>query len=222
MKIKYEFADGTVSEVEVEESIGAVIIEDRRLEDNLSRKERYHCYSLDAVQFEGAEYASEETPEAKMKREMDTERISQALDGLSEVQRRRLLMLADGKSMLREDEELVPMWDLIKNHKKPNNRNDYQTRMAPIYDTGASLWHDKFTLDKDMDYMYIGMDGMKPADQLKLFDDFSWFDSEKLKDFSERAKNVLSGNPLMSEKRIDAVMKGLEYNISYVENYIGK
>ena len=37
MKIKYEFADGTVSEVEVEESIGEVIIEDRRLEDNLSR-----------------------------------------------------------------------------------------------------------------------------------------------------------------------------------------
>lgn len=45
MKIKYEFADGTVSEVEVEDSIGAVISEDRRLEDNLSRKERYHCYS---------------------------------------------------------------------------------------------------------------------------------------------------------------------------------
>ena len=49
MKIKYEFADGTVPEVEVEESIGAVIVEDRRLEDNLSRKERDHCYSLDAV-----------------------------------------------------------------------------------------------------------------------------------------------------------------------------
>ena len=31
MKIKYEFADGTVSEVEVEEPIGAVIIEDRRV-----------------------------------------------------------------------------------------------------------------------------------------------------------------------------------------------
>ena len=35
MKIKYEFADGTVSEVEVEESVGAVIIESRRKEDNL-------------------------------------------------------------------------------------------------------------------------------------------------------------------------------------------
>ena len=53
MKIRYEFADGTVSEVEVEESIGAVIIESRRKEDNLARKERYHCYSMDAVQFEG-------------------------------------------------------------------------------------------------------------------------------------------------------------------------
>ena len=99
MKIKYEFADGTVSEVEVEESIGAVIIEDRRLEDNLSRKERYHSYSLDAAQFEGAEYSDRETPETKMEREMETEHIAQALDGLSEVQRRRILMLAGGMSV---------------------------------------------------------------------------------------------------------------------------
>lgn len=64
MKIKYEFADGTASEVEVEASIGAAIIEDRRLEDNLSRKERYHCYSLDVAQFEGAQYSDGETPES--------------------------------------------------------------------------------------------------------------------------------------------------------------
>ena len=74
-------------------------IEDRRLEDNLSRKERYHCYSLDAAQFEGAEYADNETPETKVEREMDTECIAQALDGLSEVQRRRILMLAGGMSV---------------------------------------------------------------------------------------------------------------------------
>ncbi len=63
MKIKYEFADGTVSEVEVEESIGAVIIEGRRMEDNLSRKERCHCYSLEAAEFEGMDYADGMTPE---------------------------------------------------------------------------------------------------------------------------------------------------------------
>ena len=99
MKIRYEFVDGTVSEVEVEESIGAVIIESRREEDNLARKERYHCYSMDAVQFEGDEYGTEETPETQMERELDTERIAHALDGLSEVQRRRLLKFAEGKSM---------------------------------------------------------------------------------------------------------------------------
>ena len=99
MKIRYEFVDGTVSEVEVEESIGAVIIESRRKEDNLARKERYHCYSMDAVQFEGDEYGTEETPETQMERELDTERIAHALDGLSEVQRRRLLKFAEGKSM---------------------------------------------------------------------------------------------------------------------------
>ena len=55
MKIKYEFVDGKISEVEVTEEIGSVIIESRRLEDNLARKERYHCYSLDAVDFEGSE-----------------------------------------------------------------------------------------------------------------------------------------------------------------------
>lgn len=94
MKIKYEFADGTVSEVEVEESIGAVIVE-----DNLSRKERYHCYSLNAAQFEGDGYGTEETPESQIERQMEAERISHVLDRLSETQRRRLLMFADGMSM---------------------------------------------------------------------------------------------------------------------------
>ena len=99
MKIKYEFADGTVSEVEVEESIGAVIIEDRRLEDNLSRKERYHCYSLDAAQFEGAEYAGGETPESILVSEEYGGELQEALGGLTEIQKERVRRLADGLSI---------------------------------------------------------------------------------------------------------------------------
>ena len=99
MKIKYEFADGTVSEVEVEESIGAVIIEDRRLEDNLARKERYHCHSLDAVEFEGADYGTEETPESLIAAMEEDRRIYEAFHKLSEVQQKRLLMLAGGMSI---------------------------------------------------------------------------------------------------------------------------
>ena len=51
MKIKYEFATGDVTEIEVEDSIGEIILESRRLESNGDRKERYHCYSLDALQY---------------------------------------------------------------------------------------------------------------------------------------------------------------------------
>ena len=66
MKIEYKFVDGTVTEVEVDESIGTVIKESRCLEGNLARKESYHCHSLEAVQYEGAENSDGETPETKI------------------------------------------------------------------------------------------------------------------------------------------------------------
>ena len=51
MKIKYQFANGDVSEVEVSEDVGSIIVDSRRKEDNLDRKERYHCYSYDAIDY---------------------------------------------------------------------------------------------------------------------------------------------------------------------------
>ena len=99
MKIKYEFVDGKISEVEVTEEIGSVIIESRRLEDNLARKERYHCYSLDAVDFEGSGYASKDTPESLLEQTTDKQHIKRLLKELPEVQKRRLLLYAQGKSL---------------------------------------------------------------------------------------------------------------------------
>lgn len=99
MKIKYEFVDGTVSEVEVEESIGAIIIEDRRLEENLARKERYHCHSLDAVEFEGMDYAAAGTPETLLAAMEEDRHLYEAFQQLSKVQRRRILMLAGGMTV---------------------------------------------------------------------------------------------------------------------------
>lgn len=178
-------------------------------------------------------------------------------------------------NMLQEDEELVPMWDILNNHKKPNDRNDYQfcinlckgyglpeneirehfekmftcdfilanhdrhyrnfglirnvetlqyTRMAPIYDTGSCLWHDRLTLDRDSDYEYtakpFGSNGMKPKDQLKLFHDFNWFDESTLKEFTEKVHAILSQNPVLPEKRLDAILKELQQNIEYAVAYI--
>ena len=43
MKITWQFADGTRSEIKAPDDIGTVILDSRREENNLDRKERYHC-----------------------------------------------------------------------------------------------------------------------------------------------------------------------------------
>lgn len=45
MKIKYAFLDGTVTEVEVSDEIGAVIIDSRKAEHAQDERHRYHCYT---------------------------------------------------------------------------------------------------------------------------------------------------------------------------------
>lgn len=99
MKINYTFATGETSEVEVTEEIGNVILDSRREESNLDRKERFHCYSLDAADFEGEDYADEDTPETALFSQLDNQHIAELLDGLPEIQRRRLLLYAAGKSL---------------------------------------------------------------------------------------------------------------------------
>jgi DNA-directed RNA polymerase specialized sigma24 family protein len=99
MKINYTFANGETSEVEVTEEIGNVILDSRREESNLDRKERYHCCSMDAAEFEGVEYADKDTPEVLLEQMLDNQHIAELLEELPEIQRRRLLLYAEGKSL---------------------------------------------------------------------------------------------------------------------------
>ena len=99
MKIRYEFANGEVTEVEVSEEVGAVIIESRKAEHAQQEKQRYHCYSYDAIDFEGVEYADPKTPESLYEEDEDKKKIELALSTLTPAQRRRILMLADGMSV---------------------------------------------------------------------------------------------------------------------------
>lgn len=122
MKIQWNFADGTTSEVEVDEEIGEFITASRREESNLERKERYHCYSLDAILFEGQEYGDHNTPDTEMESAEKQRRIAVALGKLSETQRRRLLMLADGLSVREiarhENKDFKSMHESIEGAKK--------------------------------------------------------------------------------------------------------
>ena len=102
MKIKYEYVTGEVTEVEVSEEIGAVIIDSRRKEENLARKERYHCYSIEAIKFGDCDehaIATEETPLTELIRNEDNAYIFDAFSHLSDAQQRRMLMLASGMTL---------------------------------------------------------------------------------------------------------------------------
>lgn len=178
-------------------------------------------------------------------------------------------------NMLNNDEELIPIWDVFKNCKKPSSQNDFQfciavceacgipqaeivkslekmftcdfilansdrhyhnfglirnvetlqyTRIAPIYDSGRCLWCDKEDLERSSDYEYMAKpfnpNGMKPKEQLKLFNGFEWFDESKLVGFVDETMEMLSLNKHMPEKRKDAVIKGLQDNMDYATDYI--
>lgn len=99
MKISYTFANGENSEVEVSEEIGTFILDSRREEENLGRKERYHCYSMDAADYEGKDYADLHTPETVLEEKTDTRRIEEVMAAMPDVQRRRLLLYAEGKTL---------------------------------------------------------------------------------------------------------------------------
>ena len=62
MKVSYEFADGTTFEVEVSDELGPMIISSRTAEESSDRKERRHCWSLDAILYEGTEYGKGHRP----------------------------------------------------------------------------------------------------------------------------------------------------------------
>ena len=63
MRIKYEFVNGEKTDVEIDDAIGMVILDSRRIEANKNRRERYHCYSIEGADFEGEKYFDKNTPE---------------------------------------------------------------------------------------------------------------------------------------------------------------
>lgn len=99
MEIVYKFNDGTVSKVEVDEEIGKFILASRKEEHANNEKNRSHCISLDALKYEGSEYASKETVETGLIDRSRREQLYEVIEKLTDVQKRRLEMLLDGHSL---------------------------------------------------------------------------------------------------------------------------
>lgn len=99
MIIPYKFNDGTVSNVEVNDEIGSVIIESRKAEQANNRKHRYHCLSLDAVDYEGMDYADSDDIDSVISGKESIEEFYEIYDTLTETQKRRVEMLEEGLSL---------------------------------------------------------------------------------------------------------------------------
>ena len=99
MKIKYAFLDGTAAEVEISDEIGAVIIDSRKAEHAQDERCRCHCYSYDAIAYEGEEYGVCDEYAVEDDSEEQEARIREAFSHLTATQQRRLRLYADGKTL---------------------------------------------------------------------------------------------------------------------------
>lgn len=127
MKIIYQFADGTKSEVEVDEALGNYITASRRKEDNYERKMRYHCpFSIDKLLYEGLDFADQETPDTLYTNKYEESRVAQFLATLTDVQRRRVEMLMDGMTVSDVARAEGASWTSVKETLKQVQKK-YQT-----------------------------------------------------------------------------------------------
>ena len=100
MYINYRLADGSVVLVEVTPETAEFILRNDREIANSNRKERYHApYHLEALEYEGADYADPETPEDTVIRKEQAEKLNEILSLLTDTQLRRLSMKAEGMSL---------------------------------------------------------------------------------------------------------------------------
>ncbi len=87
MKITYEFVTGEVSEVEVDERLGGMLLDLDRQQYNNDKKETRRHVSLDGMDYEGELFASAEDTEGEAERREDMARLFSAMEALSTSQR---------------------------------------------------------------------------------------------------------------------------------------
>lgn len=107
MKIKYEFVNGDVIEIEAPDEIGEVIKESRKAEHADDERNRVHNHSLEGALYEGREYGyydsklrrleSKEMQKARILKKRQIRRgLAKGYAKLTEVQRRRFISFVNG------------------------------------------------------------------------------------------------------------------------------
>ena len=90
MKIRYEFVNGEVTEIEVEDTMGEILLDlDRQAYNSDHRETRRHI-SLNGMEYEGEIFRSGEDPLEEILRRETASRLAEAMERLSPEQRELL------------------------------------------------------------------------------------------------------------------------------------
>ena len=98
MKYRYAFTTGA-EEVEISEEWAAVLEEMDHEQQLSDRRESRRHQSLDDLLYEGLDFAAEGNAESPLLEKEDGRELAAALSGLTEIQRRRLLMHCEGMTL---------------------------------------------------------------------------------------------------------------------------
>lgn len=101
------------------------------------------------------------------------------------------------------------------------NIHTIDMRIAPLFDSGNCLWHNRSEAYLDrLGYGYPSLPfDENPADQLSYVSNWKWFDPASLDGFVEEARQILTEG-LMGKQRADAIARGIEEQISFLLGYI--
>ncbi len=91
MKIKYEFVNGETSEIEVDDSLGELLVDFDRQQYNNDHKETRRHVSLDGMDYEGELFVSAEDTAGEAERREDAARLLSAMEALSPAQQELVL-----------------------------------------------------------------------------------------------------------------------------------
>ena len=87
MRVRYEFVNGEFEEIEVDDSLGALLVDCDRQEYNNNHKETRRHVSLEGMDYEGALFASPADPAAEVLKREELARLLRAMEALSPDQR---------------------------------------------------------------------------------------------------------------------------------------
>lgn len=128
MKIRYEFVNGEVSEIEVDDSLGELLVDfDRQQYNNDHRETRRHV-SLDGMDYEGELFVSAKDTEGELLRREDMARLMEAMKAL-----RR-----EGKYSIRA------LSRLSERRKRPAGNRRGGGRHYPAHIPAVPLWEIPF------------------------------------------------------------------------------